>query len=59
MATGESYHSMAFHFRIGVTTVSDIIKETTHIIWQELSDKYIPFPMEELIRKSEQEFCKR
>ena len=59
MATGESYHSMAFHFRIGVSTVSDIVKETTRIIWQGLSDKYMPFPTEELIKKSEQEFCKR
>ena len=56
MATGESYHSVAFHFRVGTSTVSMIIEETTRIIWTTLQARYMPFPMKDLIKKCEQQF---
>ena len=56
MATGESYLSVAFHFRVGTSTVSMIIEETTRIIWTTLQARYMPFPTKELIKKCEQQF---
>ena len=44
MATGESYHSLAFHLRMDVSTISEIVKETSRVIWERLSEKYMPFP---------------
>ena len=59
MATGESYNSMAFYFRMDVSTISDIVKETTRVIWEPLSEKYMPFPTEELIKQFEKQLSKK
>ena len=56
MATGESYHSLAFHFRTELSTVSGIVKETTRIIWECLWETYMPVPSRELMIKWEREF---
>lgn len=47
MATGESYRSLAFHFRLGRTTVSEIVSETCNILWSTLKDEYMPIPTTE------------
>jgi len=59
MATGQSYHSIAFDFRVGVATVSGIVKETARIIWEQLNKKYMPFPTEDVIKQSERQFSKK
>ena len=59
MATGESYHSLAFHFRVGVSTVSGVIDETTRTIWGCLPERYMPIPSEELFLKCEHEFRRK
>ena len=56
MATGETYHSLAFHFRVGVSTVSGAIEETTRTICGCLRERYMPIPSEELFLKCEHKF---
>ena len=51
MATGESHHSLAFHFRMGVSTVCGIIEETARVTWECLKEKYMPVPSRDLIIK--------
>lgn len=44
LATGESYRSLAFQFRIGVTTVSRIVAEVCEVLWIHLSPDYLAAP---------------
>ena len=41
LATGDSQQSLSFSFRTGKTTVSNIITETSDVIYQVLKDKYL------------------
>jgi hypothetical protein len=43
-ATGESLASLSFQFRVGVETMSKIIKETSDTILEELSPLFILTP---------------
>lgn len=44
LASGETFRSLAFSFRMGRSTVGKIVKETCVIIWEELSSKFVQFP---------------
>ena len=44
LASGNSQQSMSFAYRIGRTTVCNIIQETCSAIWQALKDKYLRAP---------------
>ena len=44
LASGDDQQSLSFSCRIGRTTVSHIIKETLHVIWLALKDKYVGPP---------------
>lgn len=44
LATGCSFKSLAFSFRIGASTVGLVVKETIAAIWTELQPKYMPLP---------------
>ena len=44
LASGNSQQSMSFSYRVGRQTVSSIIKETCHAIWQVLNEKYLSAP---------------
>lgn len=44
LATGESYSSLAFQFRLGVTTISQIIPEVCDAIWKRMSPLYMKAP---------------
>ncbi|KAJ8971164.1 hypothetical protein NQ317_006551 [Molorchus minor] len=44
LATGCSFKSLSFSFRIGASTVGEIVRETVEIIWQELQPEYMPQP---------------
>ena len=48
LATGDSYTSIANSFRIGVSTTSNIIHETTSAIWNVLQPIYLPAPTEQM-----------
>ena len=44
LASGDSYNSLRNRFRLGLSTVHYIIKETCDAIWEELVDEHMPIP---------------
>lgn len=44
IATGKSFSSLAFQFRIGKTSVQRIIKDTSNAAWEVLQPHYMPVP---------------
>lgn len=44
LATGESYTSLAFQFRLGVATISNIIPEVCDAIWNRMGPLYMRAP---------------
>ncbi|KAJ8910966.1 hypothetical protein NQ315_003659 [Exocentrus adspersus] len=44
LVTGTTYKHLGHEFRIGYSTVSEIVKETCVIIWETLQEDYMPFP---------------
>ncbi|XP_064087441.1 uncharacterized protein LOC135202118 [Macrobrachium nipponense] len=48
LATGYSFRSLAFSFRMGKTSVSRIVKEVSEAIWETFQDTYLPYPTEEI-----------
>ena len=48
--TGASFRSLAFSFRMGNTTVKNIVSETVDILWEELQPIHMPVPTSESFR---------
>lgn len=44
LATGRSYSDLSFSFKIGISTISEITKETLNKIWSILSPIYMSIP---------------
>ena len=44
LATGSSFRSLAFSFRMGLTPVAGIVSETVDILWEELQPVHMPAP---------------
>ena len=44
LATGDSFNTLAYQFRLGASTVRAIVKETCYVIWEVLSPSYLPEP---------------
>ena len=42
LATGDSYTSLRAHFRIGKSTVKEIVVETCLAIWHSMKDEVMP-----------------
>ena len=47
LATGDTYRTISFSFRIGVSTVATIVEETCDALWNNLVDEYMPVPTED------------
>ncbi|XP_069596094.1 uncharacterized protein [Ranitomeya imitator] len=47
LATGESYTSLHLQFRVGKSTISNIVRCTCTVIWQKLQPMVMPSPTEE------------
>lgn len=47
LATGNSFRSLAFSFRLGATTVANIVKEITSLLWDCLQPLHMKPPTEE------------
>lgn len=56
MATGDSYKSIGYNFRVGAATVAYVVKETCEYIWTELVDEYMPVPTETTWKNIAKEF---
>ncbi|XP_022197965.1 protein ANTAGONIST OF LIKE HETEROCHROMATIN PROTEIN 1 [Nilaparvata lugens] len=44
IASGDSYKSIAYNFRLGDRTVSNIVKEVAVAIWEQMQPIYLPEP---------------
>jgi len=44
LATGETFHSLSFQFRIGKSTVSQIVMEACDAIYQVLGRQHLKMP---------------
>ena len=44
LATGDSYLTLAGRFRLGISMVAEIVKETCDHIWEELQPTYMKPP---------------
>lgn len=56
MATGETYRSLAFSFRLGFSTTREIIEEVCIVIWKKLKPIYMPKPTKEHWQKISREY---
>lgn len=44
LATGESFTSLSYDFRMGISTIHYIVKELTDVIWKILQPTHMPVP---------------
>ncbi|PNF19724.1 hypothetical protein B7P43_G14778 [Cryptotermes secundus] len=47
LATGDSFKSIAFSYRLGISTVQNIVVDVCNIIIQQLLESYMPIPTNE------------
>ena len=47
LATGDSFNTLALHFKLGVSTVQKIIMDICDAIWDSLAPTYLPEPKKE------------
>lgn len=59
MATGDSYPSLSYAFRVGVATVCNIIRETCKALWEMLVPLVMKVPTEEELLQFSKDFCDR
>lgn len=51
LATGSTYHALAFEFRMGKSTVAEIVSETCEAIWKRIQPLCMPVPDQQLCLK--------
>lgn len=56
LATGDSYRSIAFHFRVGISTVAGIVRSVCEAIWDCLVEDFMPVQSEAEWRKIAEDF---
>ncbi|XDV25558.1 hypothetical protein PO909_029458, partial [Leuciscus waleckii] len=59
LATGDSYRSIAFSYRVGHSTVAGIVAEVLKAIWDSMVEDYMPVPSTEDWRDIAAEFYHR
>ncbi|XP_055910749.1 uncharacterized protein LOC129945114 [Eupeodes corollae] len=59
LATGLSFRDLAFAFRMGRSTVSNIVLETSVIIWEQLVEEYMPIPTTDHLRNVINDYYRR
>uniref|UniRef100_A0A3P9KWN5 DDE Tnp4 domain-containing protein n=1 Tax=Oryzias latipes TaxID=8090 RepID=A0A3P9KWN5_ORYLA len=59
LSTGDSYRTIASSFRLGVSTVASIVRETCDALWHFLRDEHLPVPTEEMWRSTARRFHER
>uniref|UniRef100_A0A3B3D4H0 DDE Tnp4 domain-containing protein n=1 Tax=Oryzias melastigma TaxID=30732 RepID=A0A3B3D4H0_ORYME len=59
LATGESFHSLAFQYRLGKSTVSTTVHTTCRAIERQMMDSQFPMPTEQMWRDSAAAFWSR
>ena len=46
LSTGDSFTTIAYSFRCGISTVSDAVYDVFDALWESLNDSLLPFPTE-------------
>nr|XP_029717129.1 protein ANTAGONIST OF LIKE HETEROCHROMATIN PROTEIN 1-like [Aedes albopictus] len=59
LATGSSYTTHGFSFRMGRATVAAIVRETCQVLWEVLQPIYMPPPTEQMFRTVAEGFWTR
>ena len=59
MATGDSYLTLSARFRVGISTIHNIVNETCLAIWNALSEEVMPIPDLDKWKKVEEGFRMR
>ncbi|XP_077334540.1 uncharacterized protein LOC143975855 [Lithobates pipiens] len=59
LATGASFTSLHHQFLMGISTVSTIVHDTCHIIWEELRTSVMPEPTSSLWEEIAEEFWEK
>lgn len=59
LATGDFLHTIAFNYRLGHSTVFDIVINTCKVIVEKLMSEIMPLPTEMKWRQIADEFCNR
>lgn len=59
LATGDSYPSLSYAFRVGTTTVGNIIKETCDALWDKLQPLVLSAPSEDELEEVASVFGRR
>ncbi|XP_050337751.1 uncharacterized protein LOC126764053 isoform X3 [Bactrocera neohumeralis] len=58
LATGASFASLAFSFRLGKSTVGAIVKETTQVLWDNMFTIHMPQPNEQCFQEIAKQYWK-
>ncbi|KAJ8375576.1 hypothetical protein SKAU_G00061560 [Synaphobranchus kaupii] len=56
LATGDSYRSIAFSYRVGFSTVVKIVREVCEVLWTSLVEEYMPVPGKEEWKEIAEDF---
>ena len=56
LATGDSYLTLSARFRVGISTIHNIVNETCLAIWNALSEEVMPIPDLDKWKKVEEGF---
>ncbi|KAI7806549.1 hypothetical protein IRJ41_007875 [Triplophysa rosa] len=59
LSTGDSFTTIASSFRLGISTVGMIVRETSDQIWLQLKDTYMPTPTEDIWKHTARRFNDR
>lgn len=59
LATGNSFRALGFTFRMGKSTIANIVSETCVVIWEELQPTYMAAPTQQQLKNVIKEFYKR
>ncbi|GFQ71562.1 hypothetical protein TNCT_655831 [Trichonephila clavata] len=44
LITGHSFTSLTFYYRVGLSTIHEIVRETTQALWNALQPRYMAIP---------------
>ena len=58
LASGDNYPSLSYLFRVGVSTICEVIRDTCCVIWNELQPQLLPVLEEEELKTISKDFLK-
>lgn len=59
MATGDTFKTISYSYRVGISTVAEIVEEVCAALWTRMQPMFMPIPDEDTWRTIEKEFRRR